>query len=598
MKIRDAVVLAGTFVLVLLFWSTSATAVTLSVDIGQTGTGNDVQFGWEDFSQASGSTGSITVTSGLGNGNSVTVDLTGIGGWRDRGNVLHPIGDALEDAVFTNSTMPLTLKNLKTGTYYFRSYHHNTPSNHGAIDVRLTDVTRANRLMVSNLPQTYGPSGGSAGPAATVPLIVQANGTDDVVISVVKKGFVGYINGFEITDSAPADLKVDFGLGPEGRAGNDVQTGFQSFAMENSGSYIPSPQEHWFFTELGNAGSARVRLSTDGNVGFRDRSDVTHPLGDLLEDHVFDGGSDRLDLTLGSLKPGLYSITTYHHDSQYNRGTIDVSVSDALGTERLAVSSLDETTGTSPANVATATVSFYSNGVDPVTVHMDRNTAANIWLNGFEAAAAAPALRVDFAHSTQDATYGHEVQNGFVAFARATSNATPNDQSETFTSDLGTGGEVTVRVRGDGGVYWRDRGDVVNSELGDLAEDLILKDDWVELVLEDLVASRYIVTTYHNDPGHPGLMDIEVSDALGTGRSIVTGLAKTGTYSGDPATMTFDIYASGPVTIRFNADAYADKFAVLNGFSLTMAVPEPSTFALGCLGLCSLVLLASRRRKR
>lgn len=588
--------------LLVLACSPPALAVTLSVDVGLAGTGNDVQFGWEDFSQTGGSTGSKTITSGLGNGNSLTVELANIDGWRDRGDVLHPIGDVLEDAVFTNDkTMPLTLKNLKAGTYYFRSYHHNTPSDHGAIDVRLTDVTRANRLMVDKLAQTYGPSGGNAGPAATVPLIIQANGTDDVVIGIVDQGFVGYLNGFEITDSPPAGLNVDFSLGPAGRAGNDVQAGFQSFVMENSGSYIPGPQEHWFFTELANAGSARVNVAAPGGeLGFRDRGDVAHALGDLAEDFVFNNVTDRLDLTVGSLKPGFYTLTAYLHDrNNAFPGTVDVRVSDALVGEQLQQSDVDVTVGASPATIAAATVRFYSNGIDPVVVHFDEGTAGIVPLAGFESAAAAPSLRVDFARSTGDEQgLTHDVQNGFLPFT-SSSPETGDGLSQTFSGELGLGETVTVRLEGNSdALRWRDRGDVVNAELGDMSEDLVFNNEWLEMVLEGLPVSYYVITTYHADPGYDhGSIDIEVDDALGTGRSIVTDLVMPSTRAGDAATATFEFLAGGPVTIRFTEHDSA-SLVMFNGFALTALVPEPSTFVLAVLGLCGLGLVALRRKRR
>ncbi len=564
------------------------TAATLSVDTSADG--GTVQFGWEDFNQSSGT--SKTFTSGLGNGNSLTVALGNVTNWRDRGDTLHPIGDALEDLVFSAGTLSVTLQNLQAGTYYFRSYHHDTPHNQGTIDLRVTDVARTNHNLYTGIAQSHGVAGGNAGPATTLPAIFQANGSDDVVVGLVNHGTVVVLNGFEITDTAPAGLNVDFSEGPEGRAGNDIQAGFQSFTMVNTSNYADSPQEHWFFTEIANAGSARVNVATPvDRLGFRDRGDVSHAQGDLAEDFVFNAAGDRLDLTLGSLQPGFYTLTGYLHDrNSAFPGTVDLAVSDGLGSERPGPAGVNVTVGASPASVAAATVGFYSNGIDPVVVHFDEGTAGIVPLAGFEAAAARPSLRVDFALETS----GHEVQNGFLPFT-SSEPETGDGFTDTFSNTLGLGETVEGY---NNALRWRDRGNVVNAELGDMSEDFVFSDQWLEMVLEGLPPSRYVLTTYHQDPGfNHGSIDIEVDDALGTGRLVAADVTMPSTTAGDAAAATFELFAKGPVTIRFMEHDPA-SYVMLNGFTLTAVVPEPSTLALAGLGLCSLLLVAPRRRRR
>jgi len=597
-RVSGAGVVAGVLALMV---AVTASATTLSVDTGRTG--QQVAAGFEEFSGTGGGTKSMTYASALGNAGTVTVVTQQPSGedWRTRSAGHHPIGDVIEDIAFTHSTMTVSLQNLQAGSYALRSYHHDTQYPFGTIDVALTDATRTSRLMVDDLTQT---TGTTPGVVATVPLVAQADGSGDVVLHL-SAPYVGVISGLEITDSPPAELKVD--IGAPG-ANNDVQAGFQSFAMLNSngsatGGSISSPQEHWFFTEAGNAGSVRVNLSNPDNSGsglaFRDRGDVTHALGDLAEDFVFNNGGERLDLTLGSLKPGRYFMTAYLHDRLGAfPGTADVRVSDVLGAERLAVGGVASTSGSSPADVASATFSFTSNGVDPVVIHFDEGTAEIVTLNGFSTTADG-ALRVDFASSTQDSSTGHDVQNGFLAFARSAS-TTSGTQSETFASVLGTSGTVTAKVSAaDGSLAWRDRGDLLGGELGDVGEDFVFDTNYIDLVLEGLKADWYLMTSYHHDMLHVASdLDIFVSDARGDDLLVVQGLTQTVAGTGDPALASFKFLADGvnPVTIRFDNTGTGSTIARLNGFSVTPTVPEPATLSLLALG--GLAAWVRKRKQR
>lgn len=574
-----------------------AAADVLGVDVGLSG--QEVQFGFEEFSASGSGDKSETFTSSLGNANSVTLEFTGTNGWRDRGDTVHPIGDVAEDIVFDSASLPVTISNLKAGTYYVRTYHHDTPHDHGDINLRLTDAVKTDQLMFGPVAQSHGAVGGPAGPMTTLPMRVEANGTDDVTIDVVNLGTVATLAGIELADSLPSALKVDIGKGKTGAAGNDVQAGFQPFSMENTvgGDYTSSPQEHWFFTELANAGSARVRLAApDGQLGFRDRADVTHSLGDLLEDHVFPKNDDGLELTLGSLKPGMYSMTTYMHDSEHDRDTVDVRVTDSLGTRAVA-SGIDQTTGTSPTAVAQATFDFYSNGIDPVTVHLDEATAIDAWLNGFavEQSTVSPSLRVDFGWQNP----AFDLASGFEAFTNSNQNGA-DGQSIQFASELGTAGEVTVQVEGNSDwLGWRDRGDVYGAELGDVSEDFVFNGEWLEVVLEDLQPGAYLMTSYHADPGfNHGAVDVLVSDALGNDRLVATDILMPEPMNVEPGFATYTLYADGinPVTVRFaeSNPAGSSTYVMLGGFALT-AVPEPSALLLGLLGVFG--LLVPRRRK-
>lgn len=391
--------------------------------------------------------------------------------------------------------------------------------------------------------------------------------------------------------TAPANLNVDIGLSG---AGNRIQTDFQSFAGVNDlGSYSTSPKSVSFTSDLGNANVVSATVASaqsNGKLGFRDRSDVTHELGALAEDFVFNLDGDRLNLTLGSLLPGHYRITTYHHDSaNYIRGLVDMSVSDALSNGRTVPGAV-ATTGTSPTTVGSTTFSFFTDGVNPAVIHIDKGATIHASVNGFQLAPAAESLRVDFGATGQD------VQNGFLAFTRGSS--TTGLQTETYTSGLGTSGSVTVGLAGDNNsLSWRDRGSSTAPELPDVAEDFVFNLDYLELTLTDLAANQYLMTTYHHDLTHTGSdLEIAVWDAAGDGRIVEPALWQTVSASNDPALTSFSIYADeDPVTIRFTnlGTVGSPPIARLNGFSLTL-VPEPSTALLGLIVLLGLLVRRSR----
>jgi len=434
--------------------------------------------------------------------------------------------------------------------------------------------------------------------------VFDQSGTEIAVVTVNDDSFTSGTAGVrsnktavweDFQVSAPEGLLVDIG---ENTTTNDVQAGFQSFAENNDSgsSYAAGAKEQWFESELGNANRVRVNVaSTDpvnGRLGWRDRGDVTHALGDLVEDFVFNLDGTRLNLTLGSLKPGRYQMTTYMHDRDNGvRGPVDVSVSDATQAERLVADNVVQTSGATPSSVASASFTFISDGIDPVVIHIDEQPGSNlVMINGFETNAM-ETLRVDFGLNGQD------VQDSFFDFSLP---GNTGAVTETVASAMGAGGTVDVTVNPVSGVLeYRNRGNMVNSELGDMAEDFVFSRSQFELSVDDLAAGTYMITTYHHDLGYGWApIDVEISDALGSNRIVATDFTQSRDDITDLARLTIPFVADGinPVTLGFDVTT-AGNIAMLSGFSLTTFVPEPSTLALAALGFCGLLGCAVRRKK-
>jgi len=178
-------------------------------------------------------------------------------------------------------------------------------------------------------------------------------------------------------------LKVDIGRASSTDA---LQSGFQEFAVANKdGSPMgraASGQSKSFASPLGQNGLVTVSLSTPdvrfNSLGCRHRGQMDSTLGNLVEDFVFN--ESQLDLTLANLKPGLYGITTWHHDPSYDGGMVDIRVG-----SRTVVGGLVQTTGFSEEPAA-ATFVFQVNGTDPVVVQFISQTQDDslvAYLNGF-----------------------------------------------------------------------------------------------------------------------------------------------------------------------------------------------------------------------
>jgi hypothetical protein len=110
------------------------------------------------------------------------------------------------------------------------------------------------------------------------------------------------------------------------------------------------------------------------------------PLHDLLEDAFKE--SDPFTMTIVGLAPGVYTLTTYDHDTNEDvvndDGTLNITLKDADGT-RLVADHVQQTWGPKPATVCSVTFTFRSDGSDIVLTFADNNDGVHneAYLNGF-----------------------------------------------------------------------------------------------------------------------------------------------------------------------------------------------------------------------
>ncbi|MDJ0786476.1 MAG: PEP-CTERM sorting domain-containing protein [Myxococcota bacterium] len=153
----------------------------------------------------------------------------------------------------------------------------------------------------------------------------------------------------------------------------------------------------------------------------------------------------------------------------------------------------------------------------------------------------------------------------------------------------------------------RNYGDIETTPLGDLFEDSALvntspADGGFELVLSDLAAGRYVLTTYHHSFALGGASADVSGGAPGGGLDSLGSLTSTtGTDIADVESLTVAFDTSSSVdgyVLRFEPTTAAGSFHFdLAGFELErVAVPEPGVATL--LGLGGLGWLAGRRRRR
>lgn len=193
-----------------------------------------------------------------------------------------------------------------------------------------------------------------------------------VVVTFIVFGAIGH-------RSASAEfLYVDFGL-----TGSVVQPGWQPF---EGGSSVPGTTAHTFTNQFGLGEEIEVSVwatntatGAGANHGFRQRSSLitSHPdyyMNNLLrtevKSHATDDGELTLHLQLPDLIPGSYDLTTYHHQGAGSSpGRVDILLDDANGMGQLVTEDFQQSHGTNPASVATHTLRFHADGINPVVIH-------------------------------------------------------------------------------------------------------------------------------------------------------------------------------------------------------------------------------------
>ncbi len=193
-------------------------------------------------------------------------------------------------------------------------------------------------------------------------------------------------------------LQVDIGHASTGSSVNQVQSGFLDFTAANQNGQVMGRATKSFSksfpSSLGTSGNVTVSLEAahpaSTTLAFRDRGDMRGELGDLAEDFVFNEA--QLTLRITGLKPGVYAMTTWHHDPRYVGGMIDIKIGD-----RVVIGALIQTTGFT-GKIASAAFPIEANGADPVTIEIvsqSRDDKFVAYLNGFSLAPLAPIAAFD-----------------------------------------------------------------------------------------------------------------------------------------------------------------------------------------------------------
>ena len=167
--------------------------------------------------------------------------------------------------------------------------------------------------------------------------------------------------------------------------GRDVEPGWLDW---NAGARLGDVElSRNFATSFGDI----TIVFPDTDTRFRAQVADTVPLHDLLDDSFKQ--SDVLVMRIEGLDPGLYAVTTYHHDAISNQGdndgTFNIIVDDARGSKVIA-EQLPQSWGAEPESVVSVSFTVVSNG-GTVVVTFDQNQGSNIneptwdevFLNGF-----------------------------------------------------------------------------------------------------------------------------------------------------------------------------------------------------------------------
>jgi hypothetical protein len=170
------------------------------------------------------------------------------------------------------------------------------------------------------------------------------------------------------------ELKVDIGVADAppnvGTSVDEVQSGFSAFSVVpdfdvDFGNYGPAGK-----TQVISGVTIAIAGQDNGPLFFDDRGEITHALGDLLEDGV-DAAAAELFVTLTNLPAGLYQVTTYHHRGALRSAgnPFDIYLNNGSG-EALAAADIIASVGAAPATISTATFPLTATG-SPVIIRFE-----------------------------------------------------------------------------------------------------------------------------------------------------------------------------------------------------------------------------------
>jgi len=192
-----------------------------------------------------------------------------------------------------------------------------------------------------------------------------------------------------------APLRIDFtsnAAGPTQALFSPFQHGINNSLTTTAGEFPYANDE---LAGIGND----VTVNVMGSY-WRVRSAISSgphlALNDLLRDGVgmvSAGGQQTITLTLSGLKPGIFQMTTYHHDTQFGGGNarMEFLLTDGLGVDQSIATGIATTGTTSPSVISTHTFDFTVLDDSPVILKLvgtDFNVsplpADMASLNGFE----------------------------------------------------------------------------------------------------------------------------------------------------------------------------------------------------------------------
>ncbi|MFW6162391.1 MAG: LamG-like jellyroll fold domain-containing protein, partial [Planctomycetota bacterium] len=178
-------------------------------------------------------------------------------------------------------------------------------------------------------------------------------------------------------------VAVDFGRDPtHGGGPGGTQAGFEPFEFAEGGGNPPRSLS--FASQAGSDGTVDVTIA--GYTHFRDYEAVTGVFADqgpLLSDMVLRNRDGTLTLTLDDLLPGLYSMETWHHSTQFGGGDFDLAMRLGGGAAQTLFTGVPVTGGPNPNSISTLSFRFETDGSPVHFEFMGGADREHLSLNGF-----------------------------------------------------------------------------------------------------------------------------------------------------------------------------------------------------------------------